>query len=131
MTLNGITCIGYQRYATGFTAILVDTDREQILNICTASLDIAANDGMVIESFTGFAAPNELRENLDEKTWTVTFPPANRYEQHLNEVQQRLEAENARLRADNERLQAQAQMLQMQQTFLEDCLLEMADVVYA
>lgn len=35
------------------------------------------------------------------------------------------------LRAENARLRAQTEMLQQQQTFLEDCILEMADVVYA
>ena len=35
------------------------------------------------------------------------------------------------LQAENTKLRAQVGVLQTQQTFLEDCLLEMADVVYA
>ena len=41
------------------------------------------------------------------------------------------EDETAALRAENKRLKAQMELQSQQQTMLEDCLLEMADIVYA
>lgn len=51
-------------------------------------------------------------------------PPVPTVDEQAREKCAALEAENARLKAQNE-LQAQ------QQAFLEDCLLEMGDIVYA
>ncbi len=98
------------------------TDLAGYMEIVREYPDCVITDNFRVTSHTGSEEDSEGGcydwYTIDEHYRTVDKTPA--YSGRVEE----LEAENARLKAQNE-LQAQ------HQTFLEDCLLEMGNVVYA
>lgn len=120
MTLNGIICIGYQRSSDGFIALLLETSKEQILGINTAELNIYADNNSVVETFTGFGKASKITEDLVQNRFEVFFPNEDAAQQRITS----LEAENQQLRAV---METATQSI----TMLEECIVEMASVIYA
>lgn len=119
MTLNGILCIGYQQTPEGFTALLLETSKEQILALSTLELCIFADNNGLVETFRGFGAATRITEDLVQKRFEVFFPNEDASQQRITT----LEAENKTLSA---KLNASVQS----SAFLEDCIVEMAQVIY-
>lgn len=140
-TLNGITCLGYRESEAGFEAVLRGVSKEDILAIDPLSLDIAAEDGHVVESFRGFGPVRKITEDLNLDQFTVLFPREDTTAQRVTEAESllreqqattgTLEEENALLKETTRVLRAQMEASQLSAQMLEDCLVEMAEVIYA
>lgn len=66
-----------------------------------------------------------------QESYNAVYSPATDKTYSIGEFFVEEEDEAAALRAENKRLKAQMELQSQQQTMLEDCLLEMADIVYA
>lgn len=127
MKLNGIVCVGYAIAADGFTALLQSTNREQILAINTTALNITADDDKVVESFHGYGKAIKINEDLSLGRFTVVFPPLTEEAQRLSNA----EATIALLTEQNKTLSSKLAASIQTNANLEECLIEMAGVVYA
>lgn len=66
-----------------------------------------------------------------QESYNAVYSPATDKTYSIGEFFVEEDDEAAALRAENKRLKAQMELQSQQQTMLEDCLLEMADIVYA
>lgn len=66
-----------------------------------------------------------------QESYNAVYSPSTDKTYSIGEFFVEEEDEAAALRAENKRLKAQMELQSQQQTMLEDCLLEMADIVYA
>ena len=126
MKLNTITCIGYSQSTEGFSAILIDTTREAIIALNTASLVILADDDKAMETYTGFGPASRVTEDFAMKRFTVLFPAENVDAQRITKS----ESEITILVEQNRQLMATLKAANEAVAFQEECLVEMAGVVY-
>ena len=126
MKLNTITCIGYSQSTEGFSAILVDTTREAIVALNTASLVILADDDKAMETYTGFGPASRVTEDFAMKRFTVLFPAENVDAQRITKS----ESDISILVEQNRQLMAKLTATVQANTTLEECLVEMAGIVY-
>lgn len=66
-----------------------------------------------------------------QESYNAVYSPATDKTYSIGEFFVEEEDEAAALRAENKCLKAQMELQSQKQTMLEDCLLEMADIVYA
>jgi hypothetical protein len=126
MKLNNITCLGYSQNEAGFSAVLTETTREAILALGTASLVITADDGKTMETYTGFGPASQLTEDLAMKRFTVLFPAENVDAQRITKS----ESEINILIQQNRQLMASLKATRDSVAFQEECIVEMAGVLY-
>ena len=127
MKLNGITCIGYGQTVEGFSAIFTGTTREALLTLNVATINITADDGKVVETFTGFGSASRLTEDLNLNRITALFPVEDNNTKRITINETYIQ----NLIDQNKLLMSKLEASINSNAMLEECLVEMAGVVYA
>lgn len=97
MTLNKIECIGYDKTPNGFIVLLINTSRDEILQIDNSILNIEADNGIIVETFTGFGKPNKITEYTVKNQFEVFFPIQDETNLRINLLEKELKLAIAEL----------------------------------
>lgn len=127
MQLNGITCMQYTESADKFTAVLQDTTQEAIMAIAAGTLEISTDAGKTVKRFLQFGAVESIEQNFTTGLFTAKFPRMSGQESQIAALQSTV----GNLQGENALLKAQVKAANEANAFLEECLVEMAGVVYA
>lgn len=124
MTINNVVLKGYDQQGSMLTIVLETVDMDVAKTCITDNMTVLDGAGNLVTRFTGYTRIQQFV--LDDTAGTVTAVLHRNvsYDEELFQLQAKLEAENKLLKE-------QVKMQSQQQTFLEDCLLEIGDVVYA
>lgn len=127
MKLNGITCLDYRETAEALIVSFENVTAEQILAVPAGHISIVTDAGEEVAEYRCFAAASTISYNVGTGVVTAAFPRGSSSDIAASEALQRVE----QLQAENKQLRAQIALMDEHTTMLEDCILEMADEVYA
>ena len=129
MNVNGIKSTDY-RLLSADTLVMtfVETSLDDIMQLDTSVLTVRTEQGTFVENFTGWQLCR-VTFNIADNSYEVQFIPA------IDEVTaatlNSLADKNAVLVEDLSKTQAQLDAAIQSNQMLEDCLVEMAEIVYA
>lgn len=127
MQLNGIACVEYIEGQDNFVAVLQDTSAEAIKAIQAGTLEISTDAGNRVKTFYQFGAVESIEENFTTKLFTAKFPRMSGQEATIAA----LEGTVAALQTTNTQLNAEVKAAIEANNFLEECIVEMAEIIYA
>ncbi len=138
MQVNGINCTDYKREGTMVTLLLTDTTFEEIEVLDFSVLNVTTNTGDLAETLTGFSELVTIGKNIGTGVFTVVARIPSDLEKQINDVESwagqqiaLLNKQNAALVTENKQLTAKLDASIQSNQMLEDCLVEMAEIVYA
>lgn len=138
MQINGINCTDYKRDGTMVTLLLTDTTFEEIEALDFSTLNVTTNTGDLAETLTGFSELVTIGKNIGTGVFTVVARIPSDLEKQINDVESwagqqiaLLNKQNADLVTENKQLTAKLDASIQSNQMLEDCLVEMAEIVYA
>lgn len=138
MQVNGINCTDYKRDGVMVTLLLTDTTFEEIEALDFSTLNVTTNTGALAETLTGFSELVTIGKNVGTGVFTVVARIPSDLEKQINDVESwagqqlaLLNKQNADLTAENKQLIAKLEASIKSNQMLEDCLVEMAEIVYA
>lgn len=127
MQLNGIKCMQYTEGKEAFVAVLSDTTQEAILAIQAGTLELSTDAGNSVMKFLQFGAVESIEQNFATGLFTARFPRMSGQESTIATLQQQVQS----LAAENTQLTAKVKAANEANAFLEECLVEVANIVYA
>ena len=84
MKLNGIKCTNYTA-GERFSAVLHETDTEEIKSIIPSLLKVQADDGSTIEEFTDYGRLFSVKHIISENIFEVEFSQVSETDKKLSE----------------------------------------------
>lgn len=138
MQVNGINCTDYKRDGIMVTLLLTDTTFEEIEALDFSTLNVTTNTGALAETLTGFSELVTIGKNVGTGVFTVVARIPSDLEKQINDVEswagtqiKLLNLKNTQLETENKQLTAKLEASIKSNQMLEDCLVEMAEIVYA
>lgn len=138
MQVNGINCTDYKRDGIMVTLLLTDTTFEEIEALDFSTLNVTTNTGALAETLTGFSELVTIGKNVGTGVFTVVARIPSDLEKQINDVEswagtqiKLLNLKNTQLETENKQLIAKLEASIKSNQMLEDCLVEMAEIVYA
>lgn len=138
MQVNGINCTDYKRDGVMVTLLFTDTTFEEIEALDFSVLNVTTNTGDLAETLTGFSELVTIGKNVGTGTFTVVARIPSDLEKQINDVEswagmqiKLLSLKNAQLETENKQLSSKLEASIKSNQMLEDCLVEMAEIVYA
>ena len=129
MKVNGIKCTDYKLLNKDLLAmVFVDASAESLLAMDTAVLTVQTDTNDPVEVFTGWQRCRVIL-NVADGSYEVQFIPA--VDDVTAAALKSLAEQNASLTKDLSKTQAQLDAAIQSNQMLEDCLVEMAEIVYA
>lgn len=129
MKVNGIKCTDYNLLNKDLLAmVFVDTSAESLLAMDTAVLTVQTDTGDPVEVFTGWQRYRVIL-NVADGSYEVQFIPA--VDDVTAAALKSLAEQNVSLTKELSTTQAQLEASIQSNQMLEDCLVEMAEIVYA
>lgn len=124
MTINNVVLKGYDQQGSMLTLVLETVDLDVAKTCITDNMTVMDGAGNLVTRFTGYTRIQQLALEDTAGTVTAVLHRNVSYDEELAQLRAKLEAENKLLK---EQVAAQAD----QAEFYEDCIAEMASVVYA
>ena len=138
MQVNGINCTDYKRDGVMVTLLLTDTTFEEIEALDFSTLNVTTNTGALAETLTGFNELVTIGKNVGTGVFTVVARIPSNLEKQINDVEswagsqiKLLSQKNTQLETENKQLTAKLEASIKSNQMLEDCIVEMAEIVYA
>lgn len=138
MQVNGINCTDYKRDGVMVTLLFTDTTFEEIEALDFSVLNVTTNTGDLAEKLTGFSELVTVGKNVGTGVFTVVARIPSDLEKQINDVEswagtqiKLLNLKNTQLETENKQLTAKLEASIKSNQMLEDCLVEMAEIVYA
>lgn len=138
MQVNGINCTDYKRDGVMVTLLFTDTTFEEIEALDFNVLNVTTNTGDLAEKLTGFSELVTIGKNVGTGVYTVVARIPSDLEKQINDVEswagtqiKLLSLKNTQLETENKQLTAKLEASIKSNQMLEDCLVEMAEIVYA
>lgn len=138
MQVNGINCTDYKRDGVMVTLLFTDTTFEEIEALDFNVLNVTTNTGDLAEKLTGFSELVTIGKNVGTGVYTVVARIPSDLEKQINDVEswagtqiKLLSLKNTQLETENKQLTAKLDASIKSNQMLEDCLVEMAEIVYA
>lgn len=129
MKVNGIKCTDYRLLNKDLLAmVFVDTSAESLLAMDTAVLTVQTDTDDLVEVFTGWQRCR-LILNVADGSYEIQFIPA--VDDVTASALKSLAEQNVSLTKELSTTQAQLGAAIQSNQMLEDCLVEMAEIVYA
>ena len=128
MKINEIKALDYQTDGDLLTIPFADTSVEAVLALDAAVLTVKTDAGDTVEVLAGYALRSVTVDAKDPTSVTAVLTRA------VDGTAAALDTISARLvesEKENKLLKAQVSAATDQQSFYEDCIAEMAEVVYA
>lgn len=128
MKVNDIKALDYQCQGDSLTIPFAETSVEAVLALDAAVLTVKTDDGDTVEVLAGYALRSVTVDAKDPTSVTAVLTRA------VDGTAAALDTISARLvesEQENKLLKAQVSAATDQQSFYEDCIAEMAEVVYA
>ena len=128
MKINGIKALDYQCQGDSLTIPFAETSADAVLAMETAVLTVKTDDGDTVEVLAGYALRSVTVDAKDPTSVTAVYTRA------VDGTAAALDTISAQLvqaEQENKLLKAQVSAATDQQSFYEDCIAEMAEVVYA
>lgn len=128
MKVNDIKALDYQTDGDLLTIPFADTSVEAVLALDAAVLTVKTDAGDTVEVLAGYALRSVTVDAKDPTSVTAVLTRA------VDGTAAALDTISARLvqaEQENKLLKAQVSAATDQQSFYEDCIAEMAEVVYA
>lgn len=128
MKVNDIKALDYRTDGDLLTIPFADTSVEAVLALDSAVLTVKTDDGDTVEVLAGYALRSVTVDAKDPTSVTAVLTRA------VDGTAAALDALTAQLtqsEKENKLLKAQVSAATDQQSFYEDCIAEMAEVVYA
>ena len=128
MKVNDIKALDYQCQGDSLTIPFAETSADAVLAMETAVLTVKTDDGDTVEVLAGYALRSVTVDAKDPTSVTAVLTRA------VDGTAAALDALTAQLtqsEKENKLLKAQVSAATDQQSFYEDCIAEMAEVVYA
>ena len=127
MQLNGIKCVQYTEDKEAFIAVLSDTTQDAIQAIQAGTLELSTDTGNSVKKFLQFGAVESIEQNFTTGLFTARFPRMSGQESTIATLQQQVQS----LAAENTQLTAKVKAANEANAFLEECLVEVSNIVYA
>lgn len=128
MKVNDIKALDYQCQGDSLTIPFAETSVEAVLALDAAVLTVKTDDGDTVEVLAGYALRSVTVDAKDPTSVTAVLTRAvDGTAAALDTISDRL----AQAEQENKLLKAQVSAATDQQSFYEDCIAEMAEVVYA
>lgn len=129
MKANNLTAVDYQQVAeNGLVLKLTGTTADEILQMDTSVVRIATDAGDEVTTFAGLQL-YRITLNVADKSYEVHLIPA--VDDVTEQALKSLAQENDQLRKQLKTTQSQLDASIQSNSMLEECLIEMAGVVYA
>lgn len=128
MKVNDIKALDYQCQGDSLTIPFAETSADAVLAMETAVLTVKTDDGDTVEVLAGYALRSVTVDAKDPTSVTAVLTRA------VDGTAAALDALTAQLtqsEKENKLLKAQVSAATDQQSFYEDCIAEMAQIVYA
>ena len=128
MKVNDIKALDYQCQGDSLTIPFADTSVEAVLALDAAVLTVKTDAGDTVEVLAGYALKTATVAAADPTSVTAVYTRA------VDGTAAALDALTAQLtqsEKENKLLKAQVSAATDQQSFYEDCIAEMAQIVYA
>lgn len=128
MKVNDIKALDYQCQGDSLTIPFAETSVEAVLALDAAVLTVKTDDGDTVEVLAGYALRSVTVDAKDPTSVTAVLTRA------VDGTAAALDTISAKLvesEKENKLLKAQVNAATDQQSFYEDCIAEMAEVVYA
>ena len=128
MKVNDIKALDYRTDGDLLTIPFADTSVEAVLALDSAVLTVKTDDGDTVEVLAGYALRSVTVDAKDPTSVTAVLTRA------VDGTAAALDTISAKLvesEKENKLLKAQVSAATDQQSFYEDCIAEMAEVVYA
>lgn len=128
MKVNDIKALDYQCQGDSLTIPFAETSVEAVLALDAAVLTVKTDDGDTVEVLAGYALRSVTVDAKDPTSVTAVLTRAvDGTAAALDTISDRL----VQAEQENKLLKAQVSAATDQQSFYEDCIAEMAEVVYA
>ena len=128
MKVNDIKALDYRTDGDLLTIPFADTSVEAVLALDSAVLTVKTDDGDTVEVLAGYALRSVTVDAKDPTSVTAVLTRAvDGTAAALDTISDRL----VQAEQENKLLKAQVSAATDQQSFYEDCIAEMAEVVYA
>lgn len=128
MKINDVKALDYRTDGDRLTIPFAETSVEAVLALDSAVLTVKTDDGDTVEVLAGYALRSVTVDAKDPTSVTAVLTRA------VDGTAAALDALTAQLtqsEKENKLLKAQVSAATDQQSFYEDCIAEMAEVVYA
>lgn len=128
MKINDVKALDYRADGDLLTIPFADTSVEAVLALDSAVLTVKTDDGDTVEVLAGYALRSVTVDAKDPTSVTAVLTRA------VDGTAAALDTISAKLvesEKENKLLKAQVSAATDQQSFYEDCIAEMAEVVYA
>lgn len=128
MKINDVKALDYRTDGDLLTIPFAETSVEAVLAMDTAVLTVKTDDGDTVEVLAGYALRSVTVDAKDPTSVTAVLTRA------VDGTAAALDTISAKLvesEKENKLLKAQVSAATDQQSFYEDCIAEMAEVVYA
>ena len=128
MKINDVKALDYRADGDLLTIPFAETSADAVLAMDTAVLTVKTDDGDTVEVLAGYALRSVTVDAKDPTSVTAVLTRAvDGTAAALDTISDRL----AQAEQENKLLKAQVSAATDQQSFYEDCIAEMAEVVYA
>lgn len=128
MKVNDIKALDYRTDGDLLTIPFTETSADAVLAMDTAVLTVKTDDGDTVEVLAGYALRSVTVDAKDPTSVTAVLTRAvDGTAAALDTISDRL----VQAEQENKLLKAQVSAATDQQSFYEDCIAEMAEVVYA
>ena len=138
MQINGINCTDYVRDGTMVTMQFIDTTYDVVEAMDFNELLITTNTGEIAEKLCGFSELVSVSKSIATGIITAVARIPTDLEKQINEVEswassqiKLLSLKNTQLETENKQLSSKLDAAIQSNQMLEDCLVEMAGIVYA
>lgn len=128
MKINDVKALDYRTDGDLLTIPFAETSADAVLAMDTAVLTVKTDDGDTVEVLAGYALRSVTVDAKDPTSVTAVLTRAvDGTAAALDTISDRL----VQAEQENKLLKAQVSAATDQQSFYEDCIAEMAEVVYA
>lgn len=128
MKINDVKALDYRADGDLLTIPFAETSADAVLAMDTAVLTVKTDDGDTVEVLAGYALRSVTVDAKDPTSVTAVLTRAvDGTAAALDTISDRL----VQAEQENKLLKAQVSAATDQQSFYEDCIAEMAEVVYA
>lgn len=138
MQINGINCADYKREGMMVTMLLTDTTYDEVEAMDFSELLVTTNTGDLAEKLRGFSELVSVAKNIATGVITAVARVPSDLEKQINDVEswagsqiKLLSQKNTQLETENKQLASKLEASIKSNQMLEDCLVEMAEIVYA
>lgn len=138
MKVAGLTSTDYKREGQLLTILFTEGSEETFEQLDLSSIQVTTDNGLVVETFNGFTELLSIGKNIATGTYTVTCRIPTDAEDKVASLQTwseaqvgLLQAANESLKTENTQLTAKLEASIKSNQMLEDCIVEMAEIVYA